>query len=160
MKFHKVLTYEASPEAVFAMLSDETFRTKVCEAQEVVTHTVTITPSGEGFSLVMNQEQNTKDLPTIAKKIAGDTTTAVIQEDWKGVGGGSLSITAPGKPTSATGTIRLEATASGTQEIVELEVKVKVPLIGGKLESLMAEQIESGYDVEHAVGTAWLGGGQ
>lgn len=160
MKFNKVLAYDASPADVFAMLSDETFRTKVCDAQEVVSHTVAITTTGDGFSLVMNQKQNTKDLPAIAKKIAGDTTDAVIKEDWKGSTGGSMSITTPGKPTSATGTIRLEADGAGTNEVVELEVKVKVPLIGGKLEALMAEQIESGFDVEYAVATAWLGGDQ
>lgn len=158
MKFNKVLSYDASSKDVFAMLADETFRAKVCEAQEVVSHTVTITPSGDGFSMMMNQKQNTKDLPAIAKKIAGDTTDAVIEEDWKGATGGSLSITVPGKPTNASGTIRLESGGATTTEIIELEVKVKVPLIGGKLESLMADQIDSGYDVEHAVGVAWLGG--
>jgi len=37
-------------------------------------------------------------------------------------------------------------------------VKVKVPLIGGKLEQLMADTIGSGYDVEHEIGRAWLAG--
>ncbi len=158
MKFRKVLDYDASPDEVFAMLRDETFRSSVCDAQEVVSHTVTITPDGEGFSLAMNQEQNTAGLPSIAKKIVGDTTQTVIEEDWKGRTGGSMSITTPGKPTQASGTIRLEPHGAGTHEVVELEVKVKVPLIAGKLESLMAEQIERGYDVEYVVGQAWLRG--
>ena len=62
----------------------------------------------------------------------------------------SLAIEAPGKPTSISGTIRLEADGAGTKEIVELEIKVKVPLIGGKLEKLMAEKVQSGMDVEQA----------
>ena len=33
---------------------------------------------------------------------------------------------------------------------------MKVPLIGGKLEKLMADNIESGFRVEHTVGRAWL----
>ncbi len=158
MKFNKVLTYDASPEDVFAMLSDESFRAKVCTTQKVVSHTVSITPNADGFSMVLNQVQNTAGLPAIAKKIAGDTTEAVIKEDWKGTSGGSLAIIAPGKPTTATGTIRLEADGTGTKEIIDLEIKVKVPLIGGKLEAMLAEQIENGYDVEHGVGQAWLGG--
>ena len=32
---------------------------------------------------------------------------------------------------------------------MELEIKVKVPLIGGKLEKLMAEKVAAGMDVEH-----------
>ena len=43
-----------------------------------------------------------------------------------------------------------------TTEVVELEIKVKVPLIGGKLERLMAEKVAAGMDVEHSVGVAWL----
>ncbi len=71
---------------------------------------------------------------------------------------GTLEITAPGKPTSAAGTITLQATADGTAEVIELDVKVKVPLIAGKLEALMGAQITSGYDVEQSVGRAWLAG--
>ncbi len=158
MKFHHELTYAASPDEVFAMLSDPAFREKVCAAQEVISADITLTPSGGGFTLVSDQVQNTAGLPAIAKKIAGDTTKAVIKEDWKDASGGSLEIIAPGKPTSATGTIRLTPSGSGTTEVVELEVKVKVPLIGGKLETVMADNIRSGMDVEQTVGVAWLAG--
>ena len=58
---------------------------------------------------------------------------------------GNLSIESPGKPASATGTIRLEPDGAGTTEVVELEIKVKVPLIGGKLEKLMAEKVGRGH---------------
>ncbi len=56
------------------------------------------------------------------------------------------------------GSITLAPHGSGTRELVELEIKVKVPLLGGKLESLMAEQVKEGYLLEHEVGTAWLAG--
>jgi len=158
MKFRKELAYEADLEDVFAMLSDPDFREKVARAQDVVSVDVRLTPSSGGFSLVIDQVQNTKDLPALAKKIAGDTTQAVVTEEWSTPTHGSISITAPGKPTKAEGTITLQAAGAGTTEIVELDVKVKVPLIGGKLEQLMADNIDSGYDVEHQVGLAWLAG--
>lgn len=158
MKFRHELAYDASPADVYAMLADPAFRTKVCEAQQVVSHDITLTPSGAGFTLVNDQVQNTAGLPAIAKKIAGDTTRAVINEDWKDASGGSLEITAPGKPTSSKGTITLVERNGGTVEVVELEVKVKVPLIAGKLEALMADQIQAGMDIEHTVGAAWLAG--
>ena len=158
MKFRKELTYEADPDDVFAMLSDPAFREKVAHAQDVVSVDVQLTPSSGGFSLVNDQVQNTKDLPAIAKKIAGDTTRAVVTEEWSTPTSGAISITAPGKPSKADGTITLEPDTTGTTEIIELEVKVKVPLIGGKLEQLMADTIEKGFDVEHQVGQAWLAG--
>ena len=156
MKFRTELSYDASPDAVFAMLSDPTFRQQVAEAQGVVSVDVRLTPRDDGFSLVSDQVQNTQGLPAIAKKITGDTTQAVVTEEWASRTQGSISITAPGKPTSATGTISLAPDGDGTVETVELDVKVKVPLIGGKLESLMADTIGSGYEVEHTVGRAWL----
>jgi uncharacterized protein YndB with AHSA1/START domain len=158
MRFRKELAYEADPDDVFAMLSDPAFREKVARAQEVVSVDVRLTLLGGGFSLVSDQVQNTKDLPAIAKKIAGDTTQAVITEEWSQPTGGAIAITAPGKPTKAVGTITLEPGLTGTTEIIELEVKVKVPLIGGKLEQLMVDTIDAGYDVEHQIGQAWLAG--
>jgi hypothetical protein len=57
------------------------------------------------------------------------------------------------------GTIELVPDGSGTVEVVELEIKAKVPLVGGKLERLMAEQVRDGMDTECEVGRAWLKGG-
>ena len=158
MRFRHELAYSAHPAEVYAMLADPAFRDRVCVAQQVVSHEIELTPSGDGFTLVTDQVQNTAGLPAIAKKVAGDTTRAVITEDWGDPSGGTVEIVAPGKPTSSRGTIRLVADGTGTTEVVELEVKVKVPLIGGRLEALMADQIRSGLDVEHTVGTAWLAG--
>ncbi len=41
---------------------------------------------------------------------------------------------------------------------MELEIKVKVPLIGGRLEKLMADKVAEGMDAEHAVGVDLSGG--
>ena len=70
-----------------------------------------------------------------------------------------VSVTMPGKPGEMTGTAVLEATADGgTIETVELTVKVRVPLVAGKLESLISSKLKDGWDTEHGVGTAWLKG--
>jgi hypothetical protein len=158
MRFRHELVYDAPPDEVFAMLSDPGFRQKVTAAQEVVSADVDVTKQGGGFRLVSTQVQNTAGLPSIAKKIAGDTTEVVITEEWSGEDGGTIDIAAPGKPTSAKGSITLSPHGEGTRELVELEIKVKVPLIGGKLENVMAEQVKEGYLKEHEVGVAWLGG--
>ena len=162
MKFTHELTYDASPADVYAMLSDPAFREEVCRAQQVVSVDVTLTPRDSGgFHLLVDQVQDTAGLPSIARKITGDTTQAVVEEDWSSRSGGTVSVTSPGKPTSATGTAVLEAVgpgSAGTREVVELDVKVKVPLVGGKLEALMAENIKKGLEVEQGVGTAWLAG--
>jgi hypothetical protein len=158
MKFRHELHYDAPPHAVFEMLADPEFRRRACEAQDVISVDVSLERSGDGFSLVVDQLQKTDDLPSFARTFAGDSTQAVQREEWSGPTRGTLRIEAPGKPTNAQGTITLEPDGSGTCEVVELEIKVKVPLIGGKLEKLMAEKVASGMDVEHEVGVAYLEG--
>ena len=157
MKFRHELSYDAPPDRVFAMLADPEFRRRSCEAMEVVSADVQLErgPDG-GFSLVIDQLQNTRGLPAFARTFAGESTQAVQREEWRSTSVGELSIESPGKPASARGTIRLEPRGGGTTEVVELDIKVKVPLIGGKLEKLMAEKVAAGMDAEQAVGVAWL----
>ncbi|WP_418059748.1 DUF2505 domain-containing protein [Pimelobacter simplex] len=158
MRYSRELAYDAAPDEVFAMLADPAFREKVAAAQQVVSVAVTATPAGTGVHLVIDQVQNTAGLPAIAKKIAGDTTQAVVREEWSGPASGTIEITAPGKPTRAAGTVTLVADGASTKHVVDLEVTVKVPLVGGKLEKLMTDNIDAGLTVEHSVGVAWLKG--
>ena len=158
MKFRHELRYDAPPEQVFEMLADPEFRKEACDAQDVISADVSLARSGHGFSLDIDQLQRTDDLPSFARTFAGESTQAIQREEWSDPTRGTLRIEAPGKPTSANGTITLEPDGSGTREVVELEIKVKVPLIGGKLEKLMAEKVASGMDVEHEVGVAYLKG--
>jgi uncharacterized protein YndB with AHSA1/START domain len=158
MEFRHELSYDAPPERVYAMLADPAFRRRSCEAMEVISADVQLEPAtdGEGFTLVVDQLQNTKDLPSFARTFAGESTQAIQREEWRSATSGQLSIESPGRPARATGTIRLEPRGAGTTEVVELEITVKVPLIGGKLEKLMADKVAAGMDVEHAVGVTWL----
>jgi uncharacterized protein YndB with AHSA1/START domain len=158
MRFRHELSYDAPPEKVYAMLASAAFRRQVCTAMEVISADVQVDPqpAGAGFTLVSDQLQNTKDLPGFARTFAGESTHVIQREVWTSTATGSLVIESPGKPVSTAGTIRLEPTGTGTTEVVELEIKVKVPLIGGRLEKLMAEKIAEGMDVEQTVGATWL----
>ncbi len=158
MLFQTELSYDAAPDAVLSMLSDPAFREKVCAAQHVVSCDVRIDLVGAGFTAVVETEQNTSGLPSIAKKFVGETTRAIITETWKDGSGGTVEIKAPGKPSDVSGTVRLVEAGAGTTQVVELQVKVKVPLIGGKLEQLVVDSIRAGYAVEQRVGSAWLAG--
>ena len=158
MKFRHELRYDASPAEVFEMLADPAFREASCAAQDVISAEVNLERDGNGFSLTLDQLQKTDDLPSFARTFAGDSTRAIQREEWEDTTGGTLQIDTPGKPSTMKGTITLRAEGSETVEIVELELKVRVPLIGGKLEKLMAEKVATGMDAEHGVGVAWLAG--
>ncbi len=158
MKFRHELAYDASPAEVFAMLADPAFREASCAAQDVVSAEVDLERDGDGFSLTIDQEQRTDDLPSFARTFAGDTTRAIQREEWADATGGTMRIDTPGKPSEAKGTITLRGDGAGTVETVDLELRVKVPLIGGRLEKLLAAKVAAGMDAEHAVGVRWLAG--
>jgi hypothetical protein len=158
MKLRHEITYDAPLADVFAMLSDPAFRKKSADAMGVISADVSIDAKGAGISVKIDQVQPTEGVPSFAKKFAGSTTRAVQTEEWDSPSGGTISIQTPGKPTSINGTLSLTTSGTTTTETLDVEVKVKVPLIGGKLESLMADLVTKGMDKEHAAGVAWLGG--
>jgi hypothetical protein len=106
----------------------------------------------------IDQVQPTEGVPGFAKKFAGETTRAVQTEEWSSPAGGTITIETPGKPTSINGTVTLAEAGGRTTETLDVEVTVKVPLLGRKLESLMADLVAKGMDKEQAAGVAWLEG--
>jgi uncharacterized protein YndB with AHSA1/START domain len=156
MRFRHELSYDAPPEAVYAMLADPDFRRMSAEAMQVISADVQLDRGDDGFTLVIDQQQNTKDLPAFARTFAGESTHVIQREEWRSTSGGTLVIESPGKPVATSGTIRLEPSATGTTEVVELDITVKVPLLGGRLEKLMAQKVAEGMDVERSVGVSWL----
>jgi uncharacterized protein YndB with AHSA1/START domain len=152
------ITYDAPLADVFAMLSDPEFRQASATAMGVISADVVITPNGKGISVRIDQVQPTEGVPGFAKKFAGETTRAVQTEEWDSPTGGTITIDTPGKPTSIKGALSLSESGGRTTETLEVDVKVKVPLIGGKLEKLMAELVTAGMDKEQTAGAAWLAG--
>ncbi len=55
-----------------------------------------------------------------------------------------------------TGTASLAPIPEGTMETVELTVKVGIPLLGGKLEDLIAGLLLKALRAEHTVGRDYL----
>src|SRR3954447_3172679 len=158
MKLRHEISYDAPLAEVYAMLADPAFRQSSATAMGGISADVTITPKGEGMSVHIDQVQRTEGVPGFAKKSAGETTRAVQTEEWDSTTGGTITIETPGKPTSITGTLALSEAGGRTTETLDVEVKVKVPLVGGKLEKLMADLVVAGMDKEQTAGEAWLRG--
>ena len=158
MKIRHEVTYDAGVDEVYAMLADASFREKSCEAMDVVSADVKVEQVGDGMKLIIDQVQRTEGVPSFAKKFAGETTRVVQTEEWDDHSNATLVITTPGKPSTITGRITLAASGNSTVQTFEGDAKVKVPLIGGKLESLLADLFREGREKEHAVGVAWLAG--
>lgn len=158
MKIRHEITYAASVEDVFAMLTDPAFRQRSCDAMGVLSSDISVEPSGSEVTIVIDQVQPTEGIPAFARKIAGDKTRAIQTEVWSDNANASLTVKMPGKPTEIKGRLSLTVDGLRTVEAFEGEVKAKIPLIGGKIESVMADFFAAGMDKEHGAGVAWLAG--
>ena len=150
------LTYDAPLAAVAAMLADPAFREEVCERQHVLRQTITVTPAGAGKEIVIDQVQAADGIPSFAKKFVGDEINIVQKEIWTDAERGDVYVTIPGKPGDMKGTVRLDESDGRTTETISLEIKVGIPLIGGKIEGLVADLLLKALKTENLVGRDYL----
>jgi hypothetical protein len=158
MKFSHDMSYDAPPEEVAEMLADRTFREKVCEAMDSIRWDVSIDGEGEGMKVVVDQTQKAAGIPSFAQKFIGDSVQIIQRESWTSQTAADLELEIPGKPGYLDGSIRLAVDGDGTVETVSGDLKVKMPVVGGKLEKLIASLLESALKTEQNVGRAWLAG--
>jgi uncharacterized protein YndB with AHSA1/START domain len=102
------------------------------------------------------------DLPGFAKKVIQPTNTVISRDEWcdngDGTYGGTFTLEAPGTPMSTTGKTLIEKDgAKQTLYTVKIDFRVKVPLIGGKIESYGRDHIVvPQLETEFELGDQWL----
>jgi len=150
------MVYDAPAEAVAAMLSDPKFREEVCVAMNATTFTVTVDGGVDAKDVTIDMEQPTDRVPSFARKFVGETATVVQKERWSSPTKGEITVSIPGKPGEMRGTATLVEKDGSTTELVDMEIKVKIPLVAGKLEDLLSKLLKSALKAEHRAGQAYL----
>jgi hypothetical protein len=146
-------------EEVYAMLADPEFRQAVCAYQAVEDSSVTIEEYDDGSMIVaLDRTYGTAQVPSFARKFVGSTIDLVQAEEWASAHEAHFHVTIPGKPGEMTGTARLEQCDADAIETVSMQVRVGVPLVGGKLEDLVAGLLKDAFRAENKVGIKWLAG--
>lgn len=153
----QTLTYEATSADVAAMLADPAFREEVCRNQRATSYEVSVegTP-GDPMQVRIEMQQPTDTVPSFAKKIVGASTTILQTETWSSVDHAEIHVSIPGKPGEMVGTAVLAEAGGVTTETVTLDVTVRIPLVGGKIEDLIAKLLGSALRAEERTGKAWL----
>lgn len=155
---HEEWRYEgATLEQVYAMLSDPAFRERVCAAQGVVRYEVETDRSGERLTATIDQVQSTASLPGFARKFVGEEINIVQREEWHSPAKGDIEVLIPGKPGEMTGTAHLTEDPAGVTETVNLAIRVNIPIMGGKVESLIGDLLSKALRAEAKVGRDYLG---
>ena len=158
-KVNEELRYDgATIQQVHEMLGDEAFRGRVCDAQGVLRHTVTIDAAGEAMTVKIDQIQEAQGIPGFAKKFIGDEINIVQSEDWTAPEKGNITVVIPGKPGEMSGTALLTEDPDGTTETVNMQVKVNIPVVGGRIEGFIADMLRKALHAENREGIDWLAG--
>lgn len=106
---------------------------------------------------------DSKDLPSVVRSVLSGNLTIERKERWtrqdSGRYAGEVDVMIHGAPASATGGMRLRDLPEGGSELnVRANAQVSVPLIGGKIEGVIAEQVQRLLTAETAFTQDWLAG--
>ena len=150
------MTYDAPVPTVTAMLADPRYREQVCDAQRALSKSVSI--SGIPGTVDVTFTQQTEGIPSFAKKFVGSSITVKQHETWPTALAATIDIDAGMPIADIKGSVALARQGTQTVQTVTLQVTVKVPLVGGKLESLVADMMRKALSKEYATGKAYLAG--
>ena len=156
MKLRRENSYDATVDEVLAMLFDKAYREKVSAAKQALTSEITIERDGETTTVIVDETQ-APSIPSFARKFVGDSVQLVQRATWTG-SSADFEVEIPGKPGHLKGTLTLTPDGARTREVIDAEVTVKVPLLGGKLEELIGGIFGKTLETQNAVAVAWLAG--
>lgn len=137
--------YDCDVETVFALISDPDFIVRKLTAIGGRDVSADKADNGEGGLEVVTRRTVDVDLPGFAKKVVQPIQSAVQTETWSAPGAGgarscSFSVEAQGAPGRIWGTHTLSpASDGGSDHHIDIEIKVSIPLVGGKIEGLAAD---------------------
>jgi uncharacterized protein YndB with AHSA1/START domain len=135
--------YDADVETVYRLISEPAFIERKYTAQGATEITI---ESVDTDGAIRNEIRRkvTIDLPGFAKKVMSPTNTMVQNEQWSPPDADGRRVCAytveiQGVPSRIKGTVTLAPDAGGTSQDIEADVKVSIPLLGGKLEKFAIE---------------------
>ena len=148
-------------EKVFATMTNEEYlRARLRELGGPGSDLLDYEASPENARYRLRQGLSERDLPPIVGKVVGGDLhlerTETLRRSGPGSYDGDVDVKIPGVPASAGGTMRLVDEGAGSVFEVHADVAVNVPLFGGKIEEIVAEQVRRLLEVETAFTVRWL----
>ncbi len=148
------LDFAASPDDVYAMMTDQAYLEEVCVASESISYDVSVTGSSTRTSRTLRA-------PDSAARFTGPELTVVEEVAWSerqadGSRNASLTMTVLGQPVNLRGTLSLDPGGRGTKVDLDGELKVAIPLLGKKFEQSSAPAVLAGFRTQQRVGDRWL----
>lgn len=145
MEFKTSETYAADVETLIAAYADESYHVEKMEKMGARNISVTVDDSGDTFVIQSNREEKSDiEVPGFAKKFVKEWNSVTQTDTWnKNTKTGTMKIEVDGAPVDISGNIALVDAGSGATQNIDWKVKCGIPLVGGKLEKMTAEDIKA-----------------
>lgn len=161
MKLNETFSYVgAGVEDVYALVTDQKFRTESCANQGSKDYDVTVEAEGDGATVTVVRTQDA-DLPDFVKRFTGNTVKVKQTEVWSGPDSrgnrsADVKVSIIGQPAEMTGKATLIAKGSDAEFTLHGDVKVSIPFIGKKMEPEIAKAITASLREEVEYGMTRL----
>lgn len=160
--FDIAVDYEASVGQVLRAFHDEQYwlaRLADSGADDTALDSLQIGQDG-GVAVATTQVLRRDRLPAVVTQLHRGDLRIQRREKWSPVTAGRASATVngaiPGAPVSLTGTGVLAPKGSGCRLEYRVSVEVRIPLLGGKVETLIGGQLVELVIAEQRFTTTWL----
>ncbi len=137
--------FSKSVDKVWAMYSDRAFfenkyKATGCTNIEVLDHK----SSDKGFSITVRYDaKSDAPVPSFAKKFMAERVTVTQTDSWDAATKtGKISTEIKGMPVQLMADMKLETSGQGAVNKMNWTLTSGIPLVGGKLESIVAEDVK------------------
>ena len=153
MKFTITHAYDKDTETVFKVVTDPSYLVKKFEATAAKNiQILECRQNGKNFVICSQMDIPAKP-PEILRKFIPAMNTVVAKDIWqsfdKELKTGVFEIDIKGMPITMTGFITLRPTKKGCEYIIESEAKCSIPLIGGKILSIVERDTRDNQKVDY-----------
>jgi uncharacterized protein DUF2505 len=161
--FDMAAEYEGSVDQVYRAFGDERYwreRLMQSGADEATLDSMTF--DGGGVDVIITQTLRADRLPAVVTQFHRGDLSFVREESWSGVGDGRATALVKGSITGAPATLTgnavlLPVSAGGGSRLeFNATVEVRIPLVGGKVETFIGNQLADLLTAEQRFTSAWI----
>jgi len=156
-------SYDATPEEVFAMITDTTFQEQVFERIRSQSYAVTVREAGADTVVRVWWETRSVDVPAVAKRIVGQPLVVAQTKIWHpadldGARDGEVEGEVADAPIKLTGRTSISSDGRLTTQLFDLHVTAAVPMVGRRLERITVDAVRARLEKKFEVAWSWLSG--
>ncbi len=143
------ITYEyaTDPDTVAKMLHDPEYLRRRSENAGETNVDVKVEALGDGMHVMVARDREV-ELPSFAKKMFSPQNRIVEDTTWRRQDGQWVAeyfVSIAGVPGEVRGRTVLKASANGTVYESSFQVTARIPIVGGKLEAVVADRLEETF---------------